>query len=52
MEKVKARILEFKMIKKGEAEYELEDGACVIIETSLESVSNPLDEKTILNKMR
>ena len=45
MEVIKARILEFKEIKKGEVEYELEDGARIKIETSLEGVSNPLDDK-------
>ena len=45
MEKVKVRVLDFKPIKEGEAEYELEDGARIVIKTRLESVSNRLDNQ-------
>ena len=44
-EVIKARILDFKTIKEGESEYELEDGARIILKTRLENIFYPLDDK-------
>jgi len=44
-EVIKVRILNFKAIKEAEAEYELEDGARILIKTSLEGANTAVDDK-------